>query len=157
MLATRAVAQPRAEPMHHVRNVTGQRGREAEVAVRIADPVLTHAVLAGTEHRIDVVEHPAMDLADDPLVDPERRIGREVVDERERGARGQDLQRVLLRGRRQALKHLLDLEVVQAVPLDPGRAVDGANPRPMAEPVPIARVETQVGEEPLDHTWSVRT
>ena len=87
-----------------------------------------------------------MDLANDPLVDDELWVQCDLVDEREGRAGREHLERVLLARMRKALEHLFDLKVVQAVALDPCRAVDRAHPGPVSEPVAVARVEPRLAK-----------
>src|SRR5688500_13154147 len=148
MFVRGTTAQPNAEAVHHVGHVTRESGREDEVPFQITDPVLAGAELAGSKHRVDVVYHPFVDVADHTLIDPLLRIGRDLIDERESGTCGKDLERVLASRRGELLEDLLDLEVAQAVPLDPRGSMDRADPRAVPEPLSVSGVETEIGKEP---------
>jgi hypothetical protein len=143
-----AVPEPTAEAMHEIGHVPGDGRAEDERAIGVGQAVLTGAILAGPQHRVDVVEHPAVDLADRLLVDREVGPLGDLVHEGERLPHREDFEGVLLAQPRRTHQNLLHLEVVEAVALDACGAVDRAHPGAVAEPFLVPRIEAEVAEQP---------
>src|SRR5674536_101698 len=96
------------------------------------------------------VEDAAVDLPDDGLIKLHVGAGCKLVNEFEGRTRTEDLEGVLA-GQSpapNAVEEAVDLQVRQRVALDARGAVHGANPGPLSQPVPMHRVQWEVGEQP---------
>jgi len=143
-------SKPASETVHQVGNVAGHRRCEDQVPVRVSDPVLALPVLTGSQHRVDTLEDTPVDLPDRLFVDAQPTARRDLVHERERVTRGNDLERVLLPTRPPALEERLDLQVIETVPLDTGGPVDRPDPGAVPEPLLVPRVEPEVVQQPAE-------
>ncbi len=145
-----AIVEPADELSHQLRYVTRGRRGEDHLAVRTGHAILAPTILARREEVALPVQHATVDLTNHRLVELDLRTLRQLVDELQRRSGPENLERVLA-GQRldaDAIEQPVNLEIGERVALDAGRAMDGANPRPAAEPVTVHRVERQVGEEP---------
>src|SRR2546425_4012425 len=102
-------AKPVSELVHELRYISRQRRAEDQPTFRICDAVLPAPVFTRSQHWVDVIKDPSMDLAHESLIGVHGTTPGDAIGERERVTGREYLADVLLPQVRRFLQDFFDL------------------------------------------------